>query len=208
MECYTSSGTFCDMWLSRKALSSTMFCPLGSGNWTTGSLSFSASHNFRSTALWQRQIQVSTPPRIHCASLCEKLWRVTLPKLAELLAVAVRSLWASLPCWGAVCRVGQGHQCDTSDALNAVMGSMKRLSEWCHSEMSFYSQQHTHKPRLHLEKRLHSIQGVTCWWSPMQCVHFRSYSLCPNDKSHVPSLYKLSKVSRGGLFGRQGGDSS
>lgn len=118
MECYTSSGTFCDTWLFRKASCNTKFSHPESGNWTTGSLSFTTSCNFRSPALWQRQIQVSAPWRSHCALLCERFWRVMLPKLGELPEAG--SLW-QCRAWGAACSTGQE---------NNMTGPMPRIPSW------------------------------------------------------------------------------
>lgn len=160
MECYTSSGTFCGTWLFRKASSNTKFPQPESGNWTTGSLSFTTNCNFRSPALWQRQIQVSAPWRIHCALLCEKFWRVMLPKLGEFPKAV--SLW-QYRAWGAACTTVKGEQCDRSDALDTVMDPVWKPGEWCHSKTSPHSVQCTKKPRLHSEKHSHSSVHSSLW---------------------------------------------
>lgn len=157
---YTSSGNFCDTWLCRKASSNTKFPHPESGNRTTGSLSFIACCNFRSPALWQRQIQVSAPWRIHCAWLCVNLRRVVLPELGE--SPEVVSLWQHRA-RGAASSTGQGEQHDRSDASDTAMEPVRKPGEGCHSQTPTHGVQHTSKPRLHSEKHSHSYVHSCPW---------------------------------------------
>lgn len=157
---YTSSGNFCDTWLSRKASSNTKFPRPESENRTTGSLSFTASCNFRSPALWQRQIQVSAPWRIHCAWLCVNLGRVVLPELGE--SPEAVSLWQYRG-RGAASSTGQGEQHDRSDASDTAMEPARKPGEGCHSQTPTHGVQHTSKPRLHSGKHSHSYVHSCPW---------------------------------------------
>lgn len=116
METYTSSGTFCDMWLFRKA--SSKFPHPESGSWTTGSLSFTTSCNFRSSAPWQRQIHLLVPWRIHCAMLCAKFWKVMLSKLVSCLK--------QVPCGSAE----PEEQPAAQGKENNMAGQMPRIPSW------------------------------------------------------------------------------
>lgn len=160
MECYTISGTFCDTWLFRKASSKTKFPHPESGNRTTGSQSFTTNCNFRSPALWQGQIQVSAPWRIHCALLWEKFWRAMPPKLGEFPKAV--SLWQPRA-WGAACTTRKGEQCDRSDALDTVMDPVWKPGEWCHSKTFTHRVQWTNKPSLHSEEHSHSYVHSCLW---------------------------------------------
>lgn len=160
MECYTSSGTFCDTWLFRKALSNTKFPHPESGNRTTHWL-----------PVLYNQLQFQKPSPLaktnSCVSsmeesLCIAVWRILEGNAPKIEWVPEAVSLCQYRAWGGACSTGQGEQ-HRSNASDTIMAPVRKPGEWCHSKTATHGVQHTNKPGLHSEKHSHRYVHSYLW---------------------------------------------